>query len=114
MKLLKLLLCSICMLNILIVRCEDVDDNLTRINSIPSQGLSTRITEYVREHAVCMVLLGAAIGYIYIKSVLDGMKPNPYEGPLKEAHEKIAELEKALLTLSPVYRILAPALKLPL
>lgn len=114
MKCIKFLLCSALMLNMLAVRCDETEDNLTRLNSVPSQGLTTRVTAYVREHAVCVVLLGAALGYIYVKSKIDAMKPNPYEGPLREAHEKIAELEKALLTLSPVYRILAPALKLPL
>ena len=114
MKFLKLLLCIVCMFTMVSVRCEDTEDNLTRLNSVPSQGLTTRITTYVREHAICVVLLGAALGYIYIKSKLDALKPNPYEGPLREAKIRIDELEKALLTLSPVYRILAPALKLPL
>jgi hypothetical protein len=114
MKFLKVLFCSVFMLSICIGRAEEPQDNLTRLNSVPSQGLSTRITSYIHEHAVCMILLGAALGYIYVKSVLDAMKPNPYEGPLKEAHQRIAELENALLKLTPIYRVLAPALKLPL
>ncbi|MGE0010595.1 MAG: hypothetical protein AB7F19_01370 [Candidatus Babeliales bacterium] len=112
MKFVKLIVCSALMLNMLAVRCEYTEENLTRLNAVPSRGLTTRIKAYVREHAVCLFALGAALSYIAINSYLDAMRPNPYEGPLKEAHAKIAELEKALIQFDQLYRVLGPVLRM--
>lgn len=90
---------------------EDASDSMTCLDTIPTRGVVSHVTEYAREHMWCMLAVGACIGYIYVNSLLESMKPNPYEGPLREAHEHIAELEAAIMKYEQVYRVLKPVLK---
>lgn len=91
---------------------EAAEDDLTRLSQGPSIGLSARISNYVHEHAWCMAALSAALSYIAVKAFLDGLRPDPYEGPLREAHERIAELEAALVKFDQIYRVLGPVFKM--
>ncbi len=93
------------------VSCHQDDDTMTRMTEIPTYSFFGSTLRHAREHVWCMAALTAALGYIYAKSVLDAIKPDPYEGPLREAHAKIAELEKALLQYQQIYRFLEPVLR---
>ncbi len=93
------------------VFCHQDDDTMTRMTEMPSRGLFASTLKHAREHVWCMAALTAAFGYIYVKSVLDAMKPDPYEGPLREAHARIAELEKAIMQYEQIYRFLEPVLR---
>lgn len=87
------------------------NDTMTRIDNVPSQGVLGHIKDYASEHMWCMAIITGLCGYIYIQSMLDAMRPNPYEGPLAEAHAQIAELEAAIQKYEQVYRLLKPVLK---
>lgn len=92
------------------VSCHQDDDSMTRMSEVPTRDIIASTLKHAREHVWCMAALTAALGYIYVKSVLDAMKPDPYEGPLREAHAKIAELEQALMQYEQIYRLLKPVL----
>lgn len=105
------------MVSMPIFSCNDTD-SMTRMESVPSRGILSSSIDYARNHAVCLFVIGALSSYIYIHSVLESMKPDPYEGPLRQAHallyereKEIEELKKAITFLTPLYKILAPKLK---
>ncbi len=84
---------------------------ITHLHKVPSMGLSARVSVCMREHAWCLFALGLTIGYFGARLYVESIKPNPYEGPLKEAHERIAELEAALVKFDQIYRVLGPVLR---
>jgi hypothetical protein len=87
------------------------DDSMTYMDTMPTRGVISHVTQYVRDHMWCMLAVSACLGYIYVNAFLESIRPNPYEGPLKEAHERIAELEAAMMKYEQVYRVLKPVLK---